>query len=143
MQIGRAGPLAERLERLTNELVNKAEAEMVARVDEGHDAYIVSRRLVVAFALGSILLALGLGYSLSWSLIGPVKQMDAALRRDRRPAISRRRIEVRNRDELGALAANLNAHERRARPALSSRWRSPTATRANSSPTCRTSCARR
>ena len=108
MQIGRAGPLAERLERLTNELVNKAEAEMVARVDEGHEAYIVSRRLVVAFALGSILLALGLGYSLSWSLIGPVKQMD-----ERFAEISAgdftRRIEVRNRDELGALAANLNA----------------------------------
>jgi signal transduction histidine kinase len=107
-QIGRAGPLADRLERLTNELVNKAEAEMVARVDEGHDAYIVSRRLVVAFALGSILLALGLGYSLSWSLIGPVTQMDARFAEISAGDFTRR-IEVRNRDELGALAANLNA----------------------------------
>ena len=38
-----AGPLAERLERLTNELVNKAEADMVARVDEEPDAYVRSR----------------------------------------------------------------------------------------------------
>ena len=36
-QIGRAGPLADRLERLTNELVNKAEADMVARTDEGRE----------------------------------------------------------------------------------------------------------
>ena len=39
-QIGRAGPLAERLERLTNELVNKAEADMVARTDESHEGYV-------------------------------------------------------------------------------------------------------
>ena len=106
-QIGRAGPLAERLERLTNELVNKAEADMVARVDEGHDAYIVSRRLVVAFALGSILLALGLGYSLSWSLIGPVKQMEVRFAEIATGDFTRQ-VDVRNRDELGTLAANLN-----------------------------------
>ena len=29
-----AAPLADRLERLTNELVNKAEADMVARIDD-------------------------------------------------------------------------------------------------------------
>jgi len=58
--MGRAGPLAERLERLTNELVNKAEADMVARVDQGEDAYVVSRRLVIGFSLGAIALALAL-----------------------------------------------------------------------------------
>jgi CHASE3 domain sensor protein len=34
LQTGKAGPLADRLERLTNELVNKAEADMVAGIDE-------------------------------------------------------------------------------------------------------------
>ena len=38
-QIGRAGPLADRLERLTNELVNKAEADMAAQVDESEQGY--------------------------------------------------------------------------------------------------------
>src|SRR5262249_51991639 len=31
--------LADRLERLTNELVNKAEGDMVARIEASHDAY--------------------------------------------------------------------------------------------------------
>ena len=45
-QIERAGPLADRLERLTNELVNKAEADMLARIDESHDGYLASLRWV-------------------------------------------------------------------------------------------------
>jgi signal transduction histidine kinase len=106
-QGGRAGPLAERLERLTNELVNKAEADMVARTDEGRDAYVRSRHLVIGFALGSILLALGLGYSISWSLISPVRQMDARFGEIAAGHFNRQ-VEVPNRDELGALAVNLN-----------------------------------
>ena len=106
-QIGRAGPLAERLERLTNELVNKAEAEMVARVDEGHEAYVVSRRLVIGFALGTILLALGLGYAISWSLIGPVREMESRFGEIAHGDFTKQ-VRVPNRDELGALAANLN-----------------------------------
>jgi signal transduction histidine kinase len=106
-QIGRAGPLAERLERLTNELVNKAEADMVARTDEGHERYVASRRLLVGIAVGAIALALGLGYSISWSLIGPVRQMDARFAEIAAGDFSKR-LEVPNRDELGALAANVN-----------------------------------
>jgi signal transduction histidine kinase len=105
--MGRAGPLAERLERLTNELVNKAEADMVARVDQGQDAYVVSRRLVIGFSLGAIALALALGYAISRSLILPVQRMDA-----RFGEISAGNfvgeVEVSNRDELGALAEHLN-----------------------------------
>jgi signal transduction histidine kinase len=106
-QIGRAGPLADRLERLTNELVNKAEADMLARIDDSQDDYRQSRRIVFGFVLGGLLLALGLGYALSLSLIEPVKKM--ALRFDEIGAGNfSRRVEVANRDELGALAANLN-----------------------------------
>ncbi len=106
-QIGRAGPLADRLERLTNELVNKAEADMLARVDESQEDFHQSRRIVIGFVAGGLLLALGLGYSLSLSLIHPVRQM--ALRFDEISAGNfSRHVEVSNRDELGALAANLN-----------------------------------
>ena len=106
-QIERAGPLAERLERLTNELVNKAEADMLARIDDSHAGYLASLRWVVGFALGSIVLALGLGYSISWSLIGPLRQMG-----ERFDSIAAgdftNQVVVPNRDELGALAGNLN-----------------------------------
>src|SRR5881409_414067 len=52
VQLAQAGPLADRLERLTNELVNKAEADMVASIDATHDAFVSSRRVVIQFAVG-------------------------------------------------------------------------------------------
>ena len=41
LQTGKAGPLADRLERLTNELVNKAEADMVAGIDESRERFAI------------------------------------------------------------------------------------------------------
>ena len=102
-----AGPLADRLERLTNELVNKAEADMVGRVEATEEAYIKSKRLVIGFAVGSILLALLLGFSISLSIIEPIKQMDERSRQIGAGDFSHR-VEVPNQDELGTLAANLN-----------------------------------
>jgi signal transduction histidine kinase len=107
IQLAQAGPLADRLERLTNELVNKAEADMVARIDASHEAYVTARWVVIGFAVGSILLALVLGYTISWSVIGPVKRMDEGLRQIARGDFSQQ-VSVPNRDELGALAVNLN-----------------------------------
>src|SRR5437899_4572671 len=49
LQLSRAGPLADRLERLTNELVKKAEADMVASIDATHEAYVGSRWVVIGF----------------------------------------------------------------------------------------------
>jgi signal transduction histidine kinase/DNA-binding response OmpR family regulator len=107
LQRTQASPLADRLERLTNELVNRAEAEMVARVEVSHAAYHTARWVVIGFAVGSIGLALVLGYAISWSVIGPVKAMDMRLRAIASGDFSQR-VAVPNRDELGALAANLN-----------------------------------
>src|SRR5581483_9140108 len=81
LQLSQAGPLADRLERLTNELVNKAEADMVVSVESAQAAYVRSRWIVIGFAIGTIGLALVLGYAISWSLIGPVRQMEARLAR--------------------------------------------------------------
>jgi signal transduction histidine kinase len=107
VQLAQAGPLADRLERLTNELVNKAEADMVASIDTAHEAYLSSRWVVIGFALGSTGLALVLGYAISWSLIEPVQKMDERFQRLAAGDFAGR-VEVPNRDELGTLATNLN-----------------------------------
>jgi signal transduction histidine kinase len=106
-QLQQANPLADRLERLTNQLVNKAEADMVAGIEASARAYAASQAIVVAFALGSIALALALGYAISWSLVGPVKEIEARLDRVAAGDFTQR-VHVVNRDELGALAAHVN-----------------------------------
>jgi len=106
-QIGRASPLADRLERLTNELVNKAEADMLARIDESQDDYRQAQMIVIGFALGSLLLALGLGYSISWSVIEPVRRMDERFTELAAGKFGGH-VSVENRDELGTLSVNLN-----------------------------------
>ncbi|MGO4833657.1 hypothetical protein AB4144_15430, partial [Rhizobiaceae sp. 2RAB30] len=61
VQLAQIVPLADRLERLTNQLVNIAEADMVAAIEKAEGAYGTSRWIVISFAAGSILLALALG----------------------------------------------------------------------------------
>src|SRR5262245_54661383 len=107
LQLTQANPLAERLERLMNQLVNRAEADMVASVEASDTAYTHSRWIVIGFALGSILLALILGYAISWSVVGPVQQMATRFQQIASGDFSQR-VDVPNRDELGTLAANLN-----------------------------------
>jgi signal transduction histidine kinase len=107
IQAAQAAPLADRLERLTNQLVNKAEADVVAGIETSKQAYENSQWIVIAFALGSIVLALALGYAISWSLIGPVKEIEARLNQVAAGDFTHR-VDVINRDELGALASDVN-----------------------------------
>jgi len=96
LQAAQAAPLADRLERLTNQLVNKAEADMIAGIEASTQAYANAQWVVIAFALASIV-ALGLGYAISWSVIGPVKKIEARL--DLLSAgDSTQRVHVANRD---------------------------------------------
>src|SRR5450755_508205 len=107
IQAAQAAPLADRLERLTNQLVNKAEADMVTGIEASNQAYATSQWTVVGFALGSGVLALMLGYAISGSLIGPVTEVEARLSQIAAGDFSQR-VNVINRDELGSLAANVN-----------------------------------
>jgi signal transduction histidine kinase/CheY-like chemotaxis protein len=106
-QLKEARPLANRLERLTNELVNKAEADVVAGIEASGEAYRTSMRIFCGFVLGAILLALLLGRTISLSLIGPIREIDARLNEIASGDFTQR-VAVGNRDELGALAANVN-----------------------------------
>src|SRR5882672_6039957 len=107
LQAAQAAPLADRLERLTNQLVNKAEADMVTGIEASNQAYVTSQWTVVGFALGSITLAVILGYAISRSLIEPLTKVEARLKQIAGGDFSQR-VHVVNRDELGALAANVN-----------------------------------
>jgi signal transduction histidine kinase len=107
IQSRQAGPLADRLERLTNQLVNRAEAEMLTSITAGAQSYAASQMVVVAFVCGSVILALVLGYVISWSIIEPVTEIAARLRRIAEGDFLQR-VRVTNRDELGALAADVN-----------------------------------
>jgi signal transduction histidine kinase/HAMP domain-containing protein len=107
LQLTQASPLAERLERLMNQLVNRAEADMVASIEASDDAYTHSRWIVIGFALGSIALALVLGYAISWSVVGPLQQIDASFNEIASGNFAQQ-VQVPNRDELGTLAVNLN-----------------------------------
>ena len=88
-QLKEARPLANRLERLTNELVNKAEADVVAGIEASGEAYRTSQTFVVAFAIGAIVFALILGrtISLSFDRADPRDRTHGSMRLP--PAISR------------------------------------------------------
>jgi class 3 adenylate cyclase/CHASE3 domain sensor protein len=107
VQMAEAQPLADSLERLTNQLVNKAESDVVSGIDESEDAYRASRIIVIGFAIGAIALALLLGRTISWSMIGPLDEIGARLRLIAGGDFGQR-VSVANRDELGELAINVN-----------------------------------
>jgi signal transduction histidine kinase/CheY-like chemotaxis protein len=107
VQLKETQPLANSLERLTNQLVNKAEADMVAGIDASESAYRTAKLDVILFAIGSIVFALLLGRTISWSLIGPINEIDGRLSRIAEGDFTQR-VAVSNHDELGALAANVN-----------------------------------
>jgi CHASE3 domain sensor protein len=62
---------------------------------------------VAAFSGASLLIALGLGAALSWSIIRPVRKVDLALARIAGGDFGEH-VEVPNRDEFGRLTVNLN-----------------------------------
>jgi signal transduction histidine kinase len=102
------GPLADKLERLTNQLVNRAEADMVAGIDASRQTYARSQMLVAAVALASFVLTLVLGHAISRSVIEPVRIIHDGLNRIAAGDFTQR-IKVSNRDELGELAAHVNS----------------------------------
>jgi signal transduction histidine kinase len=103
----RVEQLSVELYQLATELANRTTATTEAVIAQNASSYVSQRNRFVGVAAGAIAAALLLGFVLSWSLIGPIQRIDARL-----AAISSGdfsgRIEVANRDELGALAANVN-----------------------------------
>jgi len=102
-----AAPLRQDLESLTDKLVAGTTAETNALIAENQNAFVDSQRTFVAVAGLSILLAIVIAYALASSVIGPIKRMEARLGAIASGDFSGH-VDVPNRDELGALAANIN-----------------------------------
>jgi signal transduction histidine kinase len=103
----RAELLAIDLNQHATELANGTTAESDALIAQNASAYERSRNLFIAAATGALVLALLLGFVLSWSLIGPIQRIDSRLAAIASGDFSGQ-VDVTNRDELGALATNVN-----------------------------------
>jgi signal transduction histidine kinase len=104
----RALPVVGRIEAATDRLANQAETDIVDIVKTNRSAFTRSRRFFVGAAGGAVGLALLLVSLISSSVIGPVRRIG-----DRLAGIASgdfsQHVEVANRDELGALAGNVNS----------------------------------
>jgi signal transduction histidine kinase len=102
-----AEQLAIDLNQLASELANATTAKSEALIAQNASSYASSRNLFIGVAAGAIVLALLLGFVLSWSLIGPIQRIDSRLAAIASGDFSGH-VDVPNRDELGALGANVN-----------------------------------
>ena len=104
---GRAEQFASDLYQRAAELANRTIAKIDDLIARNASSYARSRNLFVGVAAAALVLALLLGFVLSWSLTSPIQRIDARL-----AAISSGdfsgHVDVGNRDELGALATNVN-----------------------------------
>ena len=100
-------PLGDGLALLTDQLVNRADAEVVQGVADTRDAYARSQIVVVAFAGASLLFALVLALVIALSILGPLRAIGARVERIAQGDFSGH-LRVENRDELGTLAANVD-----------------------------------
>ena len=104
-------PLYREIATLVTRAVRNEEAGM-GQLREGVEAtYRRALLLTGGFAAASIVLALGLGFVISWSFILPVRQAEGFLGQVARGDFSAS-IDVPNRDEFGALARQMNEMSR-------------------------------
>jgi signal transduction histidine kinase len=92
---------------VTDRLATTTRSETDVLIAESGNGYASSRNLVVVAGAVSVSLALLLGLVLSWSLVRPIRRTETRLAEIAAGDFSRH-VEVSNRDELGALAANVN-----------------------------------
>ena len=103
----RAENVADELKIAAQHLATQTQTKTDALVAENRSSYESSRNLFIGVAAGAVILALLLGFVLAWSLVGPIERISRRLARIESGDFSRH-VEVVNRDELGALAANVN-----------------------------------
>ena len=109
-QIGTGGAwssVATSLESDAAQLLSIAQADAANLIAQNQASYLGSQHLFIGVASVSAALALLLGVILAWSVVEPIKKMRARLAAIGSGDFSGH-VNVANRDELGALAAEIN-----------------------------------
>jgi class 3 adenylate cyclase/CHASE3 domain sensor protein len=99
--------ISHELEDVLNALIAATEERIAHASGDLASLHRFLLRAVVILSAISLLIALGLGAALSWSLIRPVRKVDHALARIASGDFEEQ-VDVPNRDEFGRLTANLN-----------------------------------
>jgi signal transduction histidine kinase len=107
LESDRAEPLANDLALQSNILVDIVQAKTDRLTAMSQSSFAASEDLFIGVAIGSVMLALLLGYTLSSSLTLPIRQMGSRLS-DIAAGDFSAHIDIPNRDELGVLATNIN-----------------------------------
>jgi signal transduction histidine kinase len=102
-----AGRLSDQAQLQASSLAQRTTNEADALIAENHNGFVNSRNLLVGVGAGSLLLALALGLLLSWSVVAPLRRTQTRLSEIAGGDFAGH-IEVANRDEIGALAADVN-----------------------------------
>jgi signal transduction histidine kinase len=100
-------PTSHKLEGAMRTLIASAKQDMAHAQDDFRTAHSFFTWMVVAFSATSVIVALLLGFVLSWAFILPVRKMQRALG-DITAGDFDERVDVPNRDEFGTLAKDVN-----------------------------------
>ena len=105
-------PTSHKLEASMRTLIASAKDDMVTAQSDFRGSRRLLTGMVIAFSATSVIVALLLGFVLSWAFILPVRKMQRGLA-DITAGDFDERVEVPNRDEFGSLARDLNSTSER------------------------------
>ena len=105
-------PTSHTLEASMRTLIETAKEDMAGAQSDFRSARDLFTGMVIAFSAASVIVALMLGFVLSWAFILPVRKMERALA-DITAGNFDQRVDVPNRDEFGGLARDLNSTSER------------------------------
>jgi signal transduction histidine kinase/CheY-like chemotaxis protein len=105
-------PTSHLLENSMRTLIETANEDMAGAQTDFRSARDLFTGMVIAFSVVSVIVALLLGFVLSWAFILPVRKMERALA-DITAGNFDQRVDVPNRDEFGGLARDLNSTSER------------------------------
>ena len=107
VHLGEEHPTSHTLEASMRTLIASAQDDMAHAQSDFQSAHDLFTGMVIAFSALSVIVALTLGFVLSWAFILPVRKMGGALA-DITAGNFDHRVDVPNRDEFGGLARDVN-----------------------------------